>query len=75
MTSHNEHSVSREEVYLIEVLSRDGYLTLQTNFQKFLCSVFPETEMIDKQISFQQHVRSVKCLTLDKYSPNPFICL
>ena len=31
--------------------------------------------MIDKQISFQQHDRSVTCLTLDKYAPNSFICL
>ena len=37
-----------------------------------MCSVFAETEVIDKQISFQQHDRSVTCLTLDKYAPNPF---
>ena len=52
MTSHNEHSVSREQVYL-EAPFRGTF--------KFLCSVFAETEVIDKQISFLQHDRSVTC--------------
>ena len=58
MTSHNEHSVSREEVYL-EALSRDGLTNASDEVSSFLCSVFAETEVIDKQISFQHHIRSV----------------
>ena len=60
---------------LIEALSRDGLTNPSDELSNFLCSVFAETEVIDKQISFQQHDRSVTCLTLDKYAPNSFICL
>ena len=53
MTSHNEHSVSREEVYL-DRGSLTWWLTNPSDeLSNFLCSVFAETEVIDKQISFQ----------------------
>ena len=51
------------------------WLTNPSDELSNFCVVFAETEVIDKQISFQQHDRSVTCLTLDKYAPNPFICL
>ena len=75
MTSHNEHSVSREEVYL-DRGSLTWWLTNPSDeLINFVWSVFAETEVIVKQICFQQHDRSVSWLILDKYAPHPFICL
>ena len=75
MTSHNEHSVSREEVYF-ERGSLTWWLTNPSQELSNFCVQYLLylTEVIDKQLSFQQHDRSVTCLT-DKYAPNPFICL
>ena len=42
MTSHNEHSVSGEEVYL-KALSRGGLTNPSDELSNFVCSVFAET--------------------------------
>ena len=45
------------------------------NFQIFVFSICWNWSDWQTNKSFQQHDRSVTSLTLDKYAPNPFICL
>ena len=54
----------------LKTLSRGGLTNPSDEMSDFVCTVFAQTEFIDKHMNDQQSVRKVCCVALEKYAPN-----
>ena len=74
MIATNKNPTSEKGTYL-QTLSRGGLPNPSEEFSEFVCTLFAQTEMIDKQLSGQQSVCKICCVALDNYAPNSlFAC-
>ena len=74
MIATNKNPTSEKGTYL-QTLSRGGLTNPSEEFSEFVCTLFAQTEMIDKQLGGQQSVRKICCVALDNYTPNSlFAC-
>ena len=69
MIADSKSSLSKRGSYL-KTLSRGGLTNPSDEMSDFVCTVFAQTEFIDKHMNGQQSVRKVCCLVLEKYAPN-----
>lgn len=69
MTAGKESSSTGRGSYL-KIISRGGLIKPSEEMSDFVCTIFAQTEYIDKQICGEQSVRTVCCLALEKYAPD-----